>query len=717
MNTKTIFRPFSIAAILCTLFAAVTAQAQIPRINTFYPVGGKAGTTVTVEVRGSSLDGGGVVLVNAPGVTGTLVPGGNKGDDTFRPVWEAKCGACHELRSPGNRSLTAAQWTATVTRMIKQRQAPITPADEQKIVKFLVAAAASGQMAAQLKIDPDALPGLYEVRLVTTHGVSTAGLFEVGNLPEIKGVDGRRETAQVVKLPIVANGTLAAKAERHYYRFDAKQGQRLVFDLKGYRYNDMTQLFFNPQLRLYDSSGKEIAENHGYYDLDPLIDWKCPTDGPYTLEVRDLLGSGNPASVYRLRMGALPYDTVLYPPAAQKASAASLQVVGQNTDNLKTDFTLAIPDQVGIQSVGSPFGPQEIYVSPYPIVRAETRSATPITLPAAFAGRFSSSGSADTFSVKGSGPVEFEAYATRIGSPVKVHVSLQNEKGQNIGNVNGDNRMRVTLEANQTYTLKVDQPEEKRRPDFVYCIEARPTHPEIECVVHPANITLRAGTSAAVQVVLTRRDGVKGEILLTATDLPPGVHATPKAIPGDRNDVLFILTADSSATQTEKPFQINATVVAQGAEYSTQAVAQDVYQMNNQPHYITRSSCVVGVRGKPDYKVTFDDAPIKVHPRKGFPFKVKVARMGTFKGPVQVKVEGLPSGWVANAETIQPDKDEIILLIRPDGNNTQPFLTRDPAMTPIRAVVLANSDEFEFVAGTVAVQKDDRPDPKEDKNN
>ena len=672
---------------------------------------------MTVDVRGSSLDGGGVVLVNAPGVTGTLVPGGSKGDDTFRPVWEAKCGTCHELRSPANRSLTPAQWTSTVDRMVKVRQAPIAPADQAKIVKFLAAAAASGQMAAQLKIDPDTMPGLYEIRLVTARGVSTAGLFEVGTLPEVQGVNGRRETAQIVKLPLVANGTLAARAERHYYRFEAKQGQRLVFDLKGYRYNDLTQLFFNPQLRLYDSTGKEIAENHGYYDLDPLIDWKCPSDGPYTLEVRDLLGSGNPSSVYRLRMGQLPYDTVLYPPAAQMASTASLRVVGQNTENLQTAFTLTTPGHIGVQGIGSPFGPQSLYVSPYPVVRAEAKPAMPVVLPAAFVGRLSGAGSTDTFSVQGNGPVEFEAYAARIGSPVGIHASLQNAKGQNIANLNGDTRMRTTLEANQIYTLKVDEPSTKGGSNFVYCIEARPTQPEIECVVHPSNITLRPGTSAAVQVVLKRRDGVNGEILLTATDLPPGVHANPRAIPSDRNEVLFILTADSSAALAEKPFQINATVVAQGAEYSTRVIPEDVYQMNNQPHYIPRSSCVVGVRGKADYKVTFDDnTPIKVHPRKGFPFKVKLARMGMFKGPVQVKVEGLPSGWVANAETIQPDKDEVTLLIRPDGNNTQPFMTRDPKLTPMRAVVIANADEFEFVSGTVAVQKDDRPDTKDDKN-
>ncbi len=705
----------SIAALAC-LFASV-AQAQIPRINTFYPVGGKAGTTVTVEIRGSSLDGGGVVLVNAPGVTGALVPGGIKGDDTFRPIWESKCGTCHELRSPGNRSLTPAQWTATVDRMIKARQAPINPADQQKIVKFLVAASASGQMAAQLKIAPETLPGLYEVRLVTAKGVSTAGLFEVGNLPEILGVNGRRETAQAVTLPVIANGTLAARSERHYYRFSAKAGQRLVFDLKGYRYSELTQLFFNPQLRLFDGTGTEIAENHGYYDLDPLIDWKCPTDGPYTLEVRDLLGTGNPSSVYRLRMGQLPYDTVLYPPAAQMTAPSSLKVVGKNTEGLATDFTLVAPEQTGVQTVGSPYGPQKIVVSPYAVVRTETKPAQAITLPAALAGRITVAGAADSFLVKGSGPVEFEGYVSRIGSPANIKFTLLNPAGQPMAASANDNRMRVTLEPDKNYTLKAEDISGRGGQDFVYCMEARPAHPEVELVVHPSNVTLRPGTSAAVQVVLTRRDGVKGEILLTATDLPPGVHANPKGIPGDRNDVLFILTADSSAAPGEKPFQINATVVAQGADYTTQAVAQDVYQMNNQPFYVTRTSCVVGVRGKADYSVTYDAAPIKVHPRKGFQFKVKVARLGAFKGPVQIKLEGLPSGWVANAETIQPDKTEVSLLVRPDGNNTQPFLTRDPKLPPMRAVVITNSDEFEFVAGTTTVQPDERANIKDEKDN
>src|SRR5579871_2710041 len=267
-------RPAGGLLILLTALA-VPAGAQIPRINTFFPIGGKAGSTVELEIRGSSLDGANKLLVSGSGVIGTVEPSGSKTDEQFRPIWQNKCGTCHELRSPANRSMSPQQWAATVERMVKVRQAPISSADAEKITQYLSGAAKSGKLVAHVKISPDALPGLCELRVVTPKGVSTAALFEIGNLPEIDAVSNTRNTPMQIALPCVVNGTLAGNAERHYFRFQAKGGQRLVFNLKGFRYNLLTQLFFNPNLRLYVSSGKQIAENHGYYELDPLIDWTC----------------------------------------------------------------------------------------------------------------------------------------------------------------------------------------------------------------------------------------------------------------------------------------------------------------------------------------------------------------------------------------------------------------------------------------------------------
>ena len=134
----------SLLALVSGILAATVASAQIPRINTFYPIGGRIGTTVDLEIRGSSLNGANKLIVHGHGLTGTVAPSGSKQDEAGKPAFQAKCGTCHELRSPANRSLSPDQWNATVDRMVKVRNAPINPADTDKIKQFLAGAARSG---------------------------------------------------------------------------------------------------------------------------------------------------------------------------------------------------------------------------------------------------------------------------------------------------------------------------------------------------------------------------------------------------------------------------------------------------------------------------------------------------------------------------------------------------------------------------------------------
>ena len=133
---------FAVTALFLSLGAA--ALAQTPTINTFFPIGGQAGKTVEVEVRGASLDGATAMLVHGNGISGTVGTGGGKADEAGKQVWQSKCGTCHELRSPANRSLTSTQWSATVDRMIKVRQAPIAPAEAAKITAYLLVRRGAG---------------------------------------------------------------------------------------------------------------------------------------------------------------------------------------------------------------------------------------------------------------------------------------------------------------------------------------------------------------------------------------------------------------------------------------------------------------------------------------------------------------------------------------------------------------------------------------------
>lgn len=680
-----------------------SAKAQIPRINTFFPIGGRVGTTVDVEVRGANLEGANLLLVHGTGLSGTVQPGDAKVDETHKPVWQAKCGGCHELRSPANRSLTPAQWAATVDRMVKVRQAPLSTDEQAKVSAYLQSAARAGRVTAQVKVAPDVLPGLYELRVGTPRGVSTAAFFEVGALPEVIGSSSTRELAQPVTLPCIANGCFASNGEHHYFKFKATKGQRLVFNLKGYRYNDANQMYFNPDLRLYDGSGRELVENHGYYDFDPLIDWNCPAEGDYTLEVRDLLGSSNPGSVYRLTMGALAYNTVVYPPGGQAGKSMALQVAGTNLEGQPSAYSLTLPSEPGLTQIASPQGPQLFWVTPYPTVINSGAS----TLPAGFGGRIGKPGDTQTFTVQGSGAFEFEIYGSRVGSPGLFRASLLNAQNQELAHTDGENRFGASLSAGQSYTLRVQELTGKGGPEVVYFVEARPGGPELACVARGDNVTLRPGISTLVDVILTRRDNIDGDVQISAENLPPGVTATPVAMPPDRNEGWLMVTAASSAQPTEKPIHIVASGHNAQGQTKVHAIPEELYLLNNQQRTRDWSETVVAVRGASDFTVESTlQGPIKVHPRKAFPVPFHIKRRKGFTAAVTVFLTGLPQGWTADPQNT--GGDTVTLTVRPDGNDPNPYLKRDPKWTPLQAYIEAQSDEFRFAFGMIPVSKADR---------
>ena len=537
---------------LCaTVVSTPPAIAQMPRITTLFPIGGKSGSGVEVEIRGANLSGADTLLVSGAGVSGRVLPGDAKPDETHKPVWQAKCAGCHELRSPANRSMTPAQWAATVERMVKVRQAPMSQDEADKITQFLTSAARAGRVTAQIQIAPNTPPSICEVRIVTARGISTAAYFEVGTLPEYLGANGKLAEAHPVILPCTANGTILANTERHFYKFAAKQGQKLIFDLKGFRYSELTQTYFNPVLYLHTAAGKQIAENHGFSELDPRIEWNCPADGDYVLEARDLLGRGNPGSVYRLTMGVLPTETA--PPP----------VVGQT------------------------------------------------------------------------------------GNP-------------------------------------------QASPMF--------------CYARDANVTLRPGMTTPVEIHVAKRD-VGNPIQIEAQELPPGVTAEPLSIAPDRGIGYLLLKAAPDLKPLEKPFRMVATFKTDKGETRNLVIPQEEYRLNNDRRYNSRAEAMIAVRGQSDFSVNLASGKsVRVHPRDAVDVKLNVIRREGFKSGITFVVRDLPSGWTANAEGIGADRAELTLKIRPDGNNTKPFMERDKKLPPVRAYIEAIADDFRFIVGTLEIR-------------
>ena len=120
---------FIIGCFCVTQVSGVFAQGT-PRLSALFPVGGQVNTTVDVSIHGANIDDTHTLIIaGTPGIRGELLAAGGEVDTTHKELFEETCTQCHELRSPSNRSMTPAQWEATVDRMIQEKEVPISPGD------------------------------------------------------------------------------------------------------------------------------------------------------------------------------------------------------------------------------------------------------------------------------------------------------------------------------------------------------------------------------------------------------------------------------------------------------------------------------------------------------------------------------------------------------------------------------------------------------------
>ena len=379
--------------VLSWLFISISAFAQgTPRLNSLFPAGGQLGTTVEIVIQGSDLeDAHTLIIEGGPGITAQLHAGGGKVDNTHKPVFEANCGQCHELRSPNNRSMTPPQWQATVQRMVTEKGAEISPEAQTQIVAYLTSAArANAGLTAEVSIAPDAPIGLREVRIVGKHGTSTAWPFEVSRIRNLVETESNNmpESATPIELPSLINGVINPGGDADYYVFEGTQGTRCIFSVKAYRLNNISQQFFNPTLSVLDAKGVEIARSNGFYSLDPLLDVTLPADGPYLLRIRDPLYRGNPDSVYRLTGGVLPYNTYLFPtggtvpnseqkaeevpgafygpPAPPAPNIIACVIGGENLPQTEWQVELSATEQPGLKQIHTPYGVFPFIINAHP---------------------------------------------------------------------------------------------------------------------------------------------------------------------------------------------------------------------------------------------------------------------------------------------------------------------------------------------------------------
>ncbi len=700
-----------IGGLALSLGAATGAWAQaLPRIQALYPPGARAGSTLDVAIRGGGIEGAREVIVDGTGLKATLNAANVKIDPAEQKLFQGKCAGCHELRGPQNISRTADQWVATVDRMIKDKGAPIDDTDRAKIVNYVRAAArASAGLTARIEVAADAKPGPREIRIVGTNGTSTAFPFEVTTQPESLEAEPNNDVtkAPVVSLPLTVSGQLT-NTDVDAFAFQAKKGERLVFNCSAYRLNEASQDSFFPVLFLYDDKGKELVKNTGYFSFDPLIDWTAPADGKYVILIRDMLYRGTPKSIYRLSMGALPYKTYLFPAGGKRGTTTRTTLSGENMQPKTLEVPVAANAPAGVRQVSTAQGAFRFVAGEYEeYIEKDVEGPQAIQLPLSINGRIQAEKEEDrykfTLTKETLGTYTFEAFADRVGSPLVARLTLRDPKGRALVSNNGgagtrDPRIDYNFTQPGEYTLEILDAAERFSPAHIYRISAGPADPDFHLEVFPDNPNLGPGSSVYLTVRVPRRVGVPGDIEVQFSKLPAGVTASPTVIRAGENQAFVTLTAAPNAkVGTFSLAEVTGKTTINGKTIQRDAVPYEIYRINNNAQVSYRANMVVSVGPDAGWKVSLSPVQMRMSPQSGpVEVTVKLDRNG-YDRDLPFAIVGVPNGVRAPRSILfKRGTDEMTFTLTPtDGGIFAPRRANQPPPPPYFLLAVVNGREGE----------------------
>ncbi|HVX09679.1 MAG TPA: hypothetical protein VHC22_00620 [Pirellulales bacterium] len=264
-------RAISSLGVVSLLLTTVSAQPPLARLSSAFPPGGKQGSAFEVTVTGTDLDNANRLFFSHPGIAAQQV--------ILEPT-------------------------------------EFDPQPHPAEGKFRVSIAA------------DVPPGTYEVRAAGRYGLSNPRTFVVDTRNEANEVEPNSswEKANEGALGGVMNGVANGGADRDFYKFMARKGERLLIDCQARRIDSR----LDPMLVLYDAGGNELVSAHDGSHRDTLLDYTVPADGQYIVEVHDFVYNGGVDYFYRLAIGAGPYVDFVFPPAGPPGSNQTYQIYGRN---------------------------------------------------------------------------------------------------------------------------------------------------------------------------------------------------------------------------------------------------------------------------------------------------------------------------------------------------------------------------------------------------
>lgn len=495
-------RPFWLALLVLASVTSATAQLVVlpaPRLLTTMPMGGQVGSSFEVFITGENIENVTELLFSTPKITA-------------KPVRDA--------------------------------------AGKPVANKFLVT------------IAPDAPVGVYDARVMSRLGLSSARAFSVNSLSEVTRTAANNSIETALKLPVntICNATMTKRAF-DYYSFEGKKGKRVAVDCAATGIDSR----LTPVVIIADAQGQDLLVNR----TGGVIDFTPPADGTYLVKVNDLTYQGGERHFYRLALQEVAGDDL----APQQPTTAGVSAVSWPPEGLAPN-----PKALEVEPNNAPTEAQQV------------------TLPLDVGGSFFPAADVDTyeFSAKKGEVWWVEVASERLGlttdpfvlvqkvtkkgedeilsdvaelydiaSPVKVSSNGYSYDGPPYNAGSPDVLGKVEIKEDGIHRLQVRDlfGGTRNEPGNTYRLLVRQAQPDFALATWAVHMTLRngdraafskpislrAGAAMAFEVVVIRRDGFDGEIELSMDGLPAGVSASGLKIPAGKSVGHLIISADAAA--------------------------------------------------------------------------------------------------------------------------------------------------------------------------
>ena len=207
----------------------------------------------------------------------------------------------------------------------------------------------------KVAVAADAALGVREFRVASLLGVSSVGQLVIVDEPVVPeaAANNTAAQAQTLQLPCVVAGRIEAIEDVDFFKFDAKEGDVLTFELFCARLQDKIhdlQKHAKPMLTLYDAEGRELAANDHFYFADPMLTFKVARTGSYYLQVRESTYDGDSRWVYALLATDRPYASHVYPMAGNPGKTVEVEPVG-SAKLVRSKVPQTVPQQLGVQQL------------------------------------------------------------------------------------------------------------------------------------------------------------------------------------------------------------------------------------------------------------------------------------------------------------------------------------------------------------------------------